>query len=173
MEESNDGSSSHPESSSQSLEVADRHERWTKVEIPAVPADELSDDEFLERFGSATLPDWSHKTHLRIAFLFLIRYGRQKGKNRIFDGIRNFIEHSDLARGKTFHLTLTYFWIQMMHLAVASDPLVNRTMEENVERLSFFAFSLLLLGSLEEWKGRVMLRFPGSLTGAEGSEKEG
>jgi len=84
--------------------------------------DELEDDEFLRQFESCTLTNWSHKTHLRMAWLYLTRDGRRAGVNKIFDGIKNFIQNSQTARKTTFHFTMTYFWIQMIDLAIAQSP---------------------------------------------------
>ncbi|CAF4055393.1 unnamed protein product [Rotaria sordida] len=84
--------------------------------------DELDDDEFLKQFESYTLKNWSHKTHIRMAWLYLTRNGRRVGVNKIFDGIKNFIQNSPIARKTTFHFTMTYFWIQMIDLAIAQSP---------------------------------------------------
>jgi ADP-ribosylation factor protein 1 len=79
------------------------------------------DDEFLQHFASYTLDTWDHYTHLRIAWLLLTRHGRQRGIELIFSGIEAFIANStltqrqDTGRGGTFHQTMTYFWIHMVH----------------------------------------------------------
>lgn len=80
------------------------------------------DDEFIQQFESCTLTNWSHKTHLRMAWLYLTRDGRRTGVKKIFDGIKNFIDKSPVARKTTFHFTMTYFWIQMIDLAIAQSP---------------------------------------------------
>lgn len=48
-------------------------------------------------------------------FIMLLRYLQQ-----IFDGIRNFIAHSEISRKTTFHETLTYFWVHMVDYAIAA-----------------------------------------------------
>lgn len=83
---------------------------------------ELNDNDFLNGFESCTLTSWSHKTHLRMAWLYLTRNDRRLAVNKIFDGIKRFIETSPLARKTTFHFTMTYFWIQMIDLAIAQCP---------------------------------------------------
>ncbi|XP_037038799.1 uncharacterized protein LOC119076212 [Bradysia coprophila] len=83
---------------------------------------ELSDDDFLNNFESCTLTNWSHKTHLRMAWLYLTRNERRVAVNKIFDGIKNFIQTSPIARKTTFHFTMTYFWIQMIDAAIAQSP---------------------------------------------------
>ncbi|KAJ7720274.1 ADP-ribosylation factor [Mycena maculata] len=81
-----------------------------------------SPDEFLRQFETISLPAWDHYTHIRIAYLLLTVYGRQKGKNMIFDGIEKYISQSEQTRGRTFHVTMTYFWIQMVHFGIRSMP---------------------------------------------------
>lgn len=79
------------------------------------------DDDFLQQLADYTLGNWDHRTHLRIAWLLLSRHGRREGMKLIFDGIRNFIANSKRtlrSRGTTFHETMTYFWIHMVHYAM-------------------------------------------------------
>jgi ADP-ribosylation factor protein 1 len=79
-----------------------------------------SDEIFLQQLEDATLGIWDHYTHLRIAWLFLTKYGRREGLTKIFDSIKSFIERSprtkrsDVSRGTTFHETMTYFWTHMV-----------------------------------------------------------
>lgn len=94
------------------------------------PAVDLNDEDFLNNFESCTLTSWSHKTHLRMAWLYLTRNERRVAVNKIFDGIKNFIQTSPIARKTTFHFTMTYFWIQMIDAAIAQSP----------KELSFEAF---------------------------------
>lgn len=100
----------------------------TKDELPvSVTKDEpqvidLNDDDFLNAFECCSLTNWSHKTHLRMAWLYLTRNERRVAVNKIFDGIKNFIKTSPIARKTTFHFTMTYFWIQMIDAAIAVSP---------------------------------------------------
>ncbi|PBK73357.1 P-loop containing nucleoside triphosphate hydrolase protein [Armillaria solidipes] len=80
-------------------------------------------EEFIVQFLSAKLSTWDHYTHIRIAYVILTTYGRQKGKDMIFDGIENFIAQSPIASGRTYHVTMTYFWIQLVHLGIRNMPL--------------------------------------------------
>jgi hypothetical protein len=74
------------------------------------------DDLFLEKLKNYTLDTWDHRTHLRIAWLYLTREGRRNGMKLIFDGIKNFIANSPRTNGKTFHETMTYFWYDVLLL---------------------------------------------------------
>ncbi|KAG6840114.1 hypothetical protein C0991_008904 [Blastosporella zonata] len=94
---------------------------------------ENSPNQFISQFHSLSLPAWDHYTHIRIAFLLLTTYGRQKGKDMVFEGIERYITESPQARGRTFHVTMTYFWIQVVHLGIrnmlpSNDLKTNETM---------------------------------------------
>ncbi|KAJ6460917.1 ADP-ribosylation factor [Mycena sanguinolenta] len=78
--------------------------------------------EFLHQFDTIKLPAWDHYTHIRIAYLLLTEYGRQKGKDKIFKGIERYIQQSDQTKGRTFHITMTYFWVQIVHFGIRSTP---------------------------------------------------
>ncbi|KAK0475528.1 ADP-ribosylation factor [Armillaria novae-zelandiae] len=79
-------------------------------------------EEFISQFLSVNLSTWDHYTHIRIAYVILTTYGRQKGKNMILDGIKNFIARSPIASGRAYHVTMTYFWIQLVHLGIRNMP---------------------------------------------------
>ena len=38
-------------------------------------------DEFIDKFRSFSLPSWDHYTHIRIAYVYLTKYGRQTGEH--------------------------------------------------------------------------------------------
>eukprot|EP01112_Ceratiomyxa_fruticulosa_P014739 TRINITY_DN4248_c0_g1_i1.p1 TRINITY_DN4248_c0_g1~~TRINITY_DN4248_c0_g1_i1.p1 ORF type:complete len:540 (-),score=112.25 TRINITY_DN4248_c0_g1_i1:117-1679(-) len=96
------------------------NEKVEKVEKVEAPVLVLSDSEFLSQFENYTLMNWDHKTHIRMAWLYLTKSGRREGSKKIFEGIKNFIANSKVSRRTTFHFTMTYFWIQMIDLAINS-----------------------------------------------------
>ncbi|CAF3922874.1 unnamed protein product [Adineta steineri] len=79
------------------------------------------DDELLKEFESCTLTCWSHKIHLHITWLYLTRDGRRIGVNKIFDNMKIFLQSNQISPMIKFHFTLTYFWIQMVDLAIAQN----------------------------------------------------
>ncbi|KAF8754331.1 SET (Su(var)3-9, Enhancer-of-zeste, Trithorax) domain [Rhizoctonia solani] len=85
-------------------------------------SEDIAPDEFLASFEAINLPSWDHYTHIRIAYTILNTYGRQKGKKMIFDGIEKYIRTSAQTTGRTFHITMTYFWIQIVHFGIQSMP---------------------------------------------------
>lgn len=42
------------------------------------------------------------------------------GKNMIFEGIEKYIANSQQTKGRSFHLPMTYFWIQIVHYAITT-----------------------------------------------------
>ncbi|KAF8211046.1 hypothetical protein K438DRAFT_1959246 [Mycena galopus ATCC 62051] len=90
-----------------------------------------SSGEFLQQFETLGLPAWDHYTHIRIAYLLLTIHGRQKGKNMIFDGLEKYITQSDQTRGRTFHVTMSYFWIQMVHFGISMAPLARDSIRDD------------------------------------------
>lgn len=97
---------------------------WMSTEnITIFPSksDPLTDDEVIEKCESFELPAWDHKTHLRIAYIILTRHGRKEGVGIIMKTIRTYIEKNKYS-GKTFHFTMTYFWLHMVHLAMIMNP---------------------------------------------------
>ncbi len=95
-----------------------------------------SDRTFLAELADYTLDNWDHYTHLRIAFVLLQKHGRREGMKLIFEGIKKFIENSprtrrsgisnemrENTRGTTFHETMTYFWVHMVHYAIESTKI--------------------------------------------------
>ncbi|KAJ7251205.1 ADP-ribosylation factor [Mycena rebaudengoi] len=101
-------------------------------------------EEFLRQFAELQLPAWDHYTHIRIAYLLLTKFGRQKGKDMVFEGIEKYIaQNGSQTRGRTFHVTMTYFWIQMVHFGIRSTPDVDSVVEKLAESEEFMRFLLL------------------------------
>ncbi len=74
-----------------------------------------------QKLEDFSLETWDHRTHLRLAFLYLTRHGRREGLARIHASIAAFIAHSPLTKrktGTTYHETMTYF----CERAPATDP---------------------------------------------------
>lgn len=82
-----------------------------------------SDDVFIGEIENASYHAWDHYTHLRLAYVLLSRHGRPKAIPMIFSYIRNFIEKSTRTNGKTFHVTMTYFWCHMIDFAIKSSSI--------------------------------------------------
>lgn len=79
-----------------------------------VPAQPLTDAQFLQRLAEDKLPGWGHEVKLHIVYLLLCRWGRS---SRSIDAILAVLQGIERAG---HHLTLSYFWVQMVtyHMAV-------------------------------------------------------
>jgi hypothetical protein len=60
----------------------------------------------------------------------------------IFDGLEKYIKMSAQTTGRTFHVTMTYFWIQIVHFGMQSMPVKDAP--ANSERNEDFCRFLLL-----------------------------
>jgi len=90
------------------------------IEIPASSSDALSDDDFIRQLEDFSLESWDHKTHLRIPYVYLNRLGRREGVKKVRSSIQNYIANSGRTN-KTWHETMTYFWVQMVDYARGGD----------------------------------------------------
>lgn len=59
-----------------------------------------------------------HQALLRVIYVYLVRFGRRKGVDRICDGLK-------ALQKEGFNLTLTYFWLQVrvgqLHVGLKSQ----------------------------------------------------
>eukprot|EP00277_Geminigera_cryophila_P027408 CAMPEP_0179483732 /NCGR_PEP_ID=MMETSP0799-20121207/60830_1 /TAXON_ID=46947 /ORGANISM="Geminigera cryophila, Strain CCMP2564" /LENGTH=519 /DNA_ID=CAMNT_0021297373 /DNA_START=397 /DNA_END=1956 /DNA_ORIENTATION=- len=132
--------------------------------------EDAPDDDFLDAFARYDLESWDHYTHLRVAWLFLRKHGRREGIRHIFDGIKLFIANStrtQRSRGTTFHETMTYFWVHMVHFARESATipaakidfksflLLNPQLSNGGLFLTYYSKKLIL--QTEESRVRVVL----------------
>ncbi|KAH9484776.1 ADP-ribosylation factor 4 [Psilocybe cubensis] len=98
-----------------SMTLATKVDSWLKrAEADSPP------DVFLEQFNTFALPEWDHYTHIRIAYVILTKHGRKEGKDLVFKGLEKYISVSPQTKKKSFHLTMTYFWIQIVHFGIRS-----------------------------------------------------
>ncbi len=81
----------------------------------------MTEAEFLAAFEDGSLQeDFTHRSHVHMAWLMLRAEGRNRGTERILAGLRRFTE----AKGATakFHLTLTLVWIRLVESALKRGP---------------------------------------------------
>lgn len=96
-----------------------------------VVRDELPVEAFLASVRHGAMSNWGHEAYLRVVFELLLLLGRRQGKDVIF-------EHLGAVEKANFHLTLAYFWIQMvqLHLLRLGVDVANPTPLEKRPRLS-------------------------------------
>ena len=73
----------------------------------------LSDDAFVRAFETCELPveQFHHRDHLRLAWIYLHRYGRTDAGAYIAESIQRFAAH--LGKPNLYHETITQAWLHL------------------------------------------------------------
>jgi hypothetical protein len=86
----------------------------------------MEDPELWEAFGGAALPHaaWTHRAHLRIAWMFLRRYPLDEAHLRMRVGIIRLNASHDLVETpqRGYHETLTRVWLVLVSAAMRTIP---------------------------------------------------
>src|SRR5438309_11729327 len=85
----------------------------------------MTDDEFMRAFESCTLPQemFHHRDHVRLAWLYLARFGRDQAEVRIAQSIRRYAASHGKAR--KYHHTMTLAWLKLVEGAANRVPAVG------------------------------------------------
>jgi hypothetical protein len=89
----------------------------------------VSDEQFLAEFEAGTLPkeDFSHRQHVRLAWLYLGRHEFPDASRRVVEGIKGFAARHG-ATG-LYHETITHAWLRLIadgrRRAPAADTFVG------------------------------------------------
>jgi hypothetical protein len=80
----------------------------------------MNDEEFLKAFEDCTLEEFHHADHIRMAWLYLRKFGYPQGSTKVKEGIKNFA----IAKGATalYHETITEFWIRVVQHVIQNHP---------------------------------------------------
>lgn len=83
----------------------------------------MNDQEFLTQFELAKLSAFSHRDHIRIAWLYLQRDGWDVGYTHIQAGLKHFAtSHNQPTK---YHETITCFWSMLVHHAIQHQPEID------------------------------------------------
>ena len=78
----------------------------------------MDDDELLRQFESGTFPleDWHHREHIRIAYMYLQKYGFGEALIRLREGIQRFNALKGIVDGpgRGYHETMTQAWLRLV-----------------------------------------------------------
>lgn len=85
----------------------------------------MDDQTFLQAFEDGTLSpsEFSHRGHIRMAWLYLRKYGWDDGVVHIRSGIQQFAARLG-ATGK-YHETITIFWARVVHHMINDQPQID------------------------------------------------
>jgi hypothetical protein len=82
-----------------------------------------ADDLFLQQFETRTLPfgEWTHRAHLKVAYLYLTRLDFDSAAQRVCDGIRAYNAANNVKESLTsgYHQTTTMAWLHIMAAMLA------------------------------------------------------
>lgn len=80
----------------------------------------MDNDLFLKDFESASLKEFSHSDHIRMAWLYLRRDGWDTGYPHIQAGLKNFALKLNVS--DKYHETVTGFWARLVLHCVDAQP---------------------------------------------------
>src|SRR5437762_2066332 len=79
----------------------------------------MSDDSFIEQFENCTLPfdQWHHRAHVKLAYLYAVRFGPETAARKLRDGIRAYNAANDVPDTPTrgYHETMTMAWLHVIN----------------------------------------------------------
>jgi len=80
----------------------------------------LTDDELVRGFEEGSLDDFPHASHVRVALVYLARYGHAEALSRLLQGLLRFAT----AKGhpEKFHVTMTRAWLDFIDAARLAHP---------------------------------------------------
>jgi len=82
----------------------------------------VNDDEFIRQFEehSFPFPQWRHRTHVKLAYLYLVRHGFAAAGVKLREGIRAYNAANNVPEGPTrgYHETVTQFWLHLVAVTV-------------------------------------------------------
>jgi hypothetical protein len=80
----------------------------------------MNDREFLTAFEQHTLSEFPHRSHIRMAWLYLRADGLELGHQHIERGIQEFA--AALGATHKYHQTITLFWARLVQHAIDCQP---------------------------------------------------
>jgi len=84
----------------------------------------LSDEEFLRQFETCTLRyvHWTHRAHLRVAYLYVTHFGLDGAIPKVTAGIRAYNQSQNIVDTPTsgYHETMTVAWLHIVAAALAA-----------------------------------------------------
>ena len=123
---------------------------------------QLSDDEFLAAFESATLADFHHADHIRAAWIYLQRIPFPEASRRMVESLRNFAAVK--GAHMKYHETITQAWMLLVRGAVEQDRQAGHA-PEGFKTFAAAHPKLLDARSLDRFYSSQLLASPAARTG--------
>lgn len=88
----------------------------------------MDDTTLLREFETCSLPlaEWTHRAHLRVAYLYVRRFGADEAITQMRAGIQRFNAAHQIpeAIDRGYHETVTQTWLRLIAAAVAAETSV-------------------------------------------------
>ncbi len=85
----------------------------------------MDDETLLRSFEDLTLPyaDWRHRTHVKVAYLYLTRFSLDVAAEKMCRGIKAYNAAQNIPETPTggYHETMTLAWVHLIHAAIGED----------------------------------------------------
>ncbi len=82
----------------------------------------MSDDDFIQHFEACSFPfdQWHHRAHVKLAYLYLTRFGFDAAGTKLRAGIRAYNATKNIPDQPTsgYHETMTQFWLRIVQATV-------------------------------------------------------
>ncbi len=82
----------------------------------------MDDDEFVRQFEARSFPfdQWHHRAHVKLAYIYLVRFGFAAAGGKLRDGIRAYNAANNVPDLPTrgYHETLTMFWLHVIQMTL-------------------------------------------------------
>jgi hypothetical protein len=82
----------------------------------------MDDETLLHQFETQTFPyeEWRHRVHVKVAYLYLTRYGLDDALNKIRSGIKAYNAAKCVPESLTtgYHETMTQAWIRLIDFTI-------------------------------------------------------
>jgi hypothetical protein len=82
----------------------------------------MNDDAFIQQFEACSFPfdQWHHRAHVKLAYLYLTRYGFDTAATKLRNGIRayNAAHNVPDQPASGYHETITQFWLRIVETTV-------------------------------------------------------
>lgn len=113
---------------------------------------EPTDQEFVRMFEACELANDSfrHRDHIRLAWIYLERYGELEARGQIAKAIRKFAAHH--GKSDKYHETITVAWLRLIASAMARVPL-----DASFDELMIAAPELLDKRTIEKFYSTAVL----------------
>ena len=113
---------------------------------------EPTGQEFVRMFEACELANdnFHHRDHIRLAWIYLERYGELEARGQIARAIRKFAAHH--GKSDKYHETITVVWLRLVARAMARVPL-----DATFDQLTIAAPELLDKRTIERFYSTAVL----------------